>query len=611
MHPARSIIAACLSATLFAACTSDGAVPTASVTSEPPRGGTVRVAVTSIDPAAWDPAFVGWAASEASEAHRCCLFRRLFSYEGRPAKEGGTVLHPDLAAQMPTVTDDGLTWTIEMKQGVRYAPPYADREIVARDIVTAIERIARVGSYWRPYLAPIVGYDAFAAGRATSIEGLEASDDHTLVVRLTDPAGDLPERLSNAGTAPIPAGAARGHDDDYIRFAIASGPYMLRGSEELRPWLAPREQPAVAGWSERSVTLVRNPSWDPATDDLRAALPDRIRFELFTAGKGTVEAFADGRVDVVLTNAPGLIHRVERGGLPGSVVWGEATLEQHAPLNLAVPPFDDVHVRRAVNLVVDRDLFARGSSAAAAMTTLPTWHLVPSAIQAYRVDPAWRPTWARGASTGGDVEMAMAEMRLSRYDEDRDGRCDGPRCVVRSADMFRWPGGDRSFVRPFQRLGITLRVDERASPPDWFVPDALTPAGRFGFTFLSAWAPDWPSASTWIPVWSGRFISEEGNWNLSLLGATPRQLRGWGYPVRSVPSVDDRIERCLQVMGEAQGACWAALDMHLMEEVVPAIPLTELGVNALVSERVVEAPFDVSLGDVAYDRIALAPEEGA
>jgi peptide/nickel transport system substrate-binding protein len=511
---------------------------------------------------------------------------------------------------MPTVSTDGLTWSIEMRPGQRYAPPYADREIVAADVVEAIERNARLGSYWSPYFRPIVGYDAFAAGRTPSIRGLQTPDDYTLVARLKEPAGDLPERLSLAGTAPIPHGAATGHDDDYVRFAIASGPYMLLGSDELTPWLPPEEQRPAKGWKDGSVILVRNPSWDPASDDLRSALPGRIRFELIASGKETVEAFADARVDVVATNAAGLIRKVERGDLPGSVAFGEATMEQHAPLNLAVPPFDDVHVRRAVNLVVDRDLFARGSSAVAATSTLPTWHLVPSAIQAYRVDPGWRPTWARGASTGGDIEMAMAEMRLSRYDGDRDGRCDGPRCVIRSADMFRWPGIDQSFVRPFDRLGITLRVDERAGPPDWFAPEALVPSERFGFSFLSAWAPDWPSASTWVPVWSGRFISEQGNWNLSLLGAAGAQLRGWGYRVRSVPSVDDRIDRCLELTGESQDGCWAELDMYLMEDVVPAIPLTELGSAALVSDRVVEAPIGVAVGNVSYDRVALAPEGG-
>jgi peptide/nickel transport system substrate-binding protein len=207
-----------------------------------PRGGTLRVGLVlwtldhkySLDPQT-EYDYAAW------ELFRCCLVRTLLSYNGTPTAEGGAEPRPDLAAELPEVSADGLTWTFRVKQGVRYAPPYEDTEIVAGDVIRALERTLRppppavaqvtgqatIGAYAFYYVPLIEGTEAFAAGEADSISGLEAPDDHTLVVHLTEPAGDLAHRFALAATAPIPPGAADGHDDGYGPFLVPSGPYMV------------------------------------------------------------------------------------------------------------------------------------------------------------------------------------------------------------------------------------------------------------------------------------------------------------------------------------------------------------------------------------------------
>ena len=277
-----------------------------------PRGGTLRVATAApfpdlretylspdgaadytLDPhVTFDP--TSW------ELFRCCLLRTLMSFNGRPTSEGGAKLHPDLAAGMPEVSPDGLTWTFRLKPGIRYAPPYADREIVAADVVRALERAfvpanpswaesfgsPLLGTYANHYEPLIEGTTAFKDGEADSISGLEAPDDHTLVVHLTEPAGDLGIRFALAATAPIPPGAADGHDDGYGPFLAASGPYML---EEYVP--------------RRSITLVRNPSWDPAGDDLRKAYVERIELN-FLDLDDAFRALEAGELDLVFDVNP-------------------------------------------------------------------------------------------------------------------------------------------------------------------------------------------------------------------------------------------------------------------------------------------------------------------
>ena len=261
--------------------------PSSSAGATPQSGGTLHIALISDVQDAFDPqkeySSVTW------EYYRCCLLRTLLSYNGRTTADGGSQLRPDLAADLPTVSDDGLTWTFTLKKGIHYGPPLQDVTVTSQDFVRAMEREAcgtcNVGGY-SFYYSAIDGFDAFVAGEADSISGLATPDDATLVVTLAEPTGDLGYRLAMPASAPIPPlpdqpdarlGAATGHDADYGQFLVATGPYMFEGSENLDFSLPAEEQTVVSGYTPgRSIVLVRNPSWDADTDDLRPAYADRI-----------------------------------------------------------------------------------------------------------------------------------------------------------------------------------------------------------------------------------------------------------------------------------------------------------------------------------------------
>ena len=203
-------------------------------------GGTLHMAQVADVDAAFDPQksyySVTW-------SYYRVLLRRMMGYPGLPGAEG-TVPEPDLAAAAPDVSEDGLTWTFTLQSGLTYAPPLQDVPITTQDFIRALEREANpktnVGGY-SFYYSVIKGFDDFGAGKADSIEGLSAPDDQTLVIELTKPAG-LQYLMALPASAPIPPnpndpkarlGVAEGHDKDYGRFLVASGPYMFEGSENL------------------------------------------------------------------------------------------------------------------------------------------------------------------------------------------------------------------------------------------------------------------------------------------------------------------------------------------------------------------------------------------
>jgi ABC-type transport system substrate-binding protein len=57
------------------------------------------------------------------------LYNRLYAYD--PANE----FYPDLAAELPSVSDDGLVYTIPLRQGVKF---HNGREMVADDVAFSL-----------------------------------------------------------------------------------------------------------------------------------------------------------------------------------------------------------------------------------------------------------------------------------------------------------------------------------------------------------------------------------------------------------------------------------------------------------------------------------------
>src|SRR6187431_3067840 len=138
-------------AVLLVGCSGSAAEPSASP-SDLPTGGTLRLAVPHdiVPPSALassdegiannalNPNFMPW--YDSQELQRCCLVRTLLSYPGFPTDRGGTVLRPDLAASMPELSADELTWTFRLQPGIHYAPPLSEVEVTSADFVRMLHR---------------------------------------------------------------------------------------------------------------------------------------------------------------------------------------------------------------------------------------------------------------------------------------------------------------------------------------------------------------------------------------------------------------------------------------------------------------------------------------
>jgi len=561
--------------------------------------------------------------AQGLELLRCCLTRTLMAYG--PDAGGAVRLLPDLAVRPPSVSDDGLTWTFRLREGLRYAPPLDDVVITSGDLVRALERAARAPTtaLYPGYFTPISGYGAVRSGTSTMISGLATPDDRTLVIHLTRPTGDLADRLALPTASPIPAAAAALLGDDeagvrsYGEYLVASGPYMYEGSTTERldpadPW------PGADLSSPRSITLVRNPSWDAASDPLRPAYVDRIHISVGGDAASNSALVESGAADLQLeenTVVPrALLRRYEDDPAYADriVTWDMASVWT-VSMNLAMRPFDDLHVRRAVAFSTNTRALARtvrtvpGFQGTAATGRLAR-HVAPDATEADLLT-SFDPFPGKAGSERR--ARAAAEMARSGYDADGDGRCDDPACVGVPIYAFDAPVTRvilDTLRKDLHPIGIELvpTIDD-AQAYSIFTGELRAPIfGTLG------WAADYPNASTFfLPLLSGDAIRPGYSMNLSLLGASAATLRRLGYDVGSVPSIDDRIAACEPLTGVDQTECWALLDKYVMSRVIPWVPYFTDTYVSIVSPRLRNVgPDPMSLAP-ALDRVWLADEAGS
>jgi ABC-type transport system substrate-binding protein len=522
---------------------------------------------------------------------------------------------------MPEITDDGLTWTFELKRGIHYGPPMQDVEITAPDLIRALERAATPSvarGDFLPDLSVIEGFADFAEGRATSISGLEAPDTYLLEVHLNEPTNDLGFRLALPAAAPIPPsptdpsvrfGVAQGHDSGYGRYLVASGPYMILGSPQLDFSAPPAEQAPVAGLIPgKSLTLVRNPSWTAETDVLRKAYVDRIEMTAVTLDDG-VQAIDQGTLDVLIDAAspPDQVRRYESDPELATRVFRQSCNNVgYAAMNLASSPFDDVHVRRAVNLAFDAD---RASELLSSIPFGPFGYIPSTSIGHIAPDSTENDLLRDWDPYPFDAERARQEMARSMYDDDGDGYCDDPSCrgiPALDTNFGPEPLYERVWREGLREVGITL--DIRHLSFGRALRESADPSNHVAFNLVPFWDAEYPDAGTlFVSQLGSQALGATGLSNFSLVGATPDQLRGWGYDVRVVPNIDQAIDGCLSRIGFERRLCWAELDQLLMVKIVPWATWFVVWEIRVVSSRVIRFSFDQAVGTLpALDQIAIA-----
>jgi peptide/nickel transport system substrate-binding protein len=546
------------------------------------------------------------------------LLRTLVGFR-RVGGAPGNELQPDLATELPQPADGGLTYTFRLRQGVKWAPPL-DRDVTSKDVAYAFQRINAaplVAQYGFYYTGVITGLDGKAKSAETKVPGIETPDDQTIIFRLAQPTADFLYRLTMSAAAPIPeeVGKCFTKAGDYGRYVMSSGPYMIQGSEDLDISSCDSMKPISGFDPSKKLYMVRNPNHDQATDTLRANNVDAIKVDVNTNLGDIFDRIERGELDASLGQEqppkPVLQRYLTDPAKKPYLHTDLADATGYLSMNLTLPPFDDIHIRKAVNWVLDRQALLQAEGGPAAVQ--PATHAIPPTVLNGRLGAEYNPYPSEG--NRGDEAKAKEEVKQSRYDSDKDGRCDATACrnlVFLTPNETPYTEVQPIIQQGLAKLGIVLKPRELA--PGTVFTTFQTVANKIPLVH-TGWAKDYADPVTFaIPLFSGSSIIPVGNTNHALVGLTAGKAAELkvDYPAGGVPSLDADIERCDAIPAsdaDARMGCWADFDKQVMEQVVPWVPLGWDLSTVLAAPSLTRYVFDQASGEISLTQIAVSNKE--
>jgi len=490
------------------------------------KGGTLTVSYAT-SPSNMDPSAQFYQDSGAIMTR--LTMRSLTAFVQRDGKQ---VLVPDLATDLGKVSDDGLTWTFTLKDGIKYSDGSA---VTAKDIAYAVKRsfaFTDTGPTYQvdflkggdKYEGPFKSGDAFA--------GVDAPDDKTVVFHLSKRWETLPYFTTFTQVSPIPA-AKDTKDVSYGEKALATGPYMIisftQGSE---------------------LKLAKNPNWDPKTDPARNQFVDGYVFKF---GQDEVKVqtaiLASNGPDATTLNWDGidssLIDQVT-GAKSSQFVAGPSSCTVTVNLDTRKMPMP---VRQALAVAYPWDDINKASGATELSQTA-AHTLIPPQI------PGWLDYTLPGLDGKGNGDPVKAKQMLAdagfgpgkefelKYYYTNDDKSNIAQTVNQIRKQKFTAAGFKvndMGVAGKERRKLIAKLD---APTNM----GQSPAG---------WCFDWPSAdSIFPPTVSSSQIKTNGT--------------NWGN--LSDPKVDAELERIQKLSIKDQGPEWGKFDKWLMENYLPALP---------------------------------------
>ncbi len=469
--------------------------------------------------------------------------RTLMTYKVGAPGQVSTQLQPGLAAETPTASADGKTWTVKIRSGLKFSNGEA---ITSKTVKYAIERsyaldtvnpagpeyfssILEDGSYPGPYKDKSADH--------LGLKGIDTPDDTTLVFHLVGPYGDFPYVLTMPQTAPVPIDVDQNPATGGLHYTgttvVASGPYMISGY--------------TAG---KSITLTRNPNWSAASDPADPALPDKITVKTDWDPAQLDQAILAGTVDA----------EYDGGGLQTADVASTlsspakkkytdnpaANATRYVTIDQDVAPFSNIHCRMAVAYALNKvDLVnARGGSVAGAKVANS---MLPPGVAGH-VDINPYPT---GPDNKGDVAKAKSELTAC-------GQPNGFSTGIITVNTGKGPGFATALQAALARVGITTQITQVEGSKYYSQnlqrPDVMKSKG-LGLG-AAGWGPDWPTGFGFFSqITDGRLLSATSS--------------GSNYGRLNDPKVNSLLDQMKSATSAAQTASLASqVDAQVMADAV-------------------------------------------
>ena len=416
-------------------------------------------------------------------------------------------------AQSWTTSSDGLVWTFRLRDGLTFSDGAPIRANLFPQLFTRVRDAENPSPHALLY---------------TAVDRIEAPDAGTVRVVLAQPFPELPALFAHPSMAAVPMHIIdrKGEGWTAERPLVVSGPYRLK-SWTLNKELRLESNPRWHGGSPRIANIV----WRPSGDSLSG-------MRTFLAGEADIAAdFPENRRSWLEKRYPGVAHVFP--------IFGT----YYVTMNVRKPPFDNVDVRTALAMAVERRWIVKMLDSG----NPPAWGMVPPGLSGLR---DWRPAWAEWPRAR---RLAEARRLLARAGY-------GPQRPLNFEFRFNSSAQHRRVAAALATMWRDLGVEARMLNSEAGLHFDAMQRGDFQIA-RAGWLADLPAPENFLAI--HRADAGPGNYS--------------GYDSARYMTLLDAA------MDEADPAARARkmrrAEVQLMTD-MPVIPIMFYGTRALVGPRV-------------------------
>ena len=456
----------------------------------------------------------------------------LFTYKSCPGS-CGLQLVPDLATDMGTTSDNGLTWTFHIQSDVKFENGTV---VDAQDVKYAIERtydrsvLANGPTYYQVLLTDPKYPGPYKDKSPTGLTAIDTPNATTLVFHLQAAFPDLPDVLAFPNTAPVLPSADTG--SNYQLHPLSTGPYMFK-SYTLN----------------KQLTLVPNPDWNPSTDPNAKQLASQIIVNLNVNQADIDNRLIHGDIGVDAAGT-GLAAAGRAQVLANPTLKADSDnpvngFARFIYINTKVAPLTNLHCREAIEYAANKVTMQTAwggpvAGGAIASTVMPPNIVGYKSFDYYNA--LSQPT--------GDISAAKQQLQAC-------GQPNGfSTSLAYRSDRPTEVAAVTALQASLQSVGI--KVTLKGYPSGSYYTDfAGSPAyvHSHGLGLAAGgWGADWPNGFGFLDeLVAGNTIAPTGNTNIA---------------EENNPVVNNLFTESSKLSGAARTAVWSQIDEQVMKDAV-------------------------------------------
>lgn len=243
-------------------------------------------------------------------------------------------LEPDLAESFE-ISEDGLIYTFQLRENVKF---HNGRPMTGQDIKYSIERAInpKTQSPGQGFFASIKGFDEMAEGKAQELSGITIPTPDVVKIELSRPDATFLHVMAINFASAVPKEEVEKYGEDFGKHPVGTGAFMM------------------TSWDlGRQVTFERN------KDYYKPGLPklDTIVFEVGQEPTVALLRLQRGEVDILGDGIPPARFLTVKDDPANKdlIIQGDQLHTGYVSLNVKMKPFDNLDVRKAVNMAINKD----------------------------------------------------------------------------------------------------------------------------------------------------------------------------------------------------------------------------------------------------------------